>query len=121
MVKRKLLNRDVILHVEKIKTGLAGKLLDSFLGHAPSKFNVFRGGIKSGDWQAVGDAVHSLKSSAGHLGAEELLDVCQRLEKSAVSGDADMVATLAPEFESVYTRTLEALSLERLSWTPKEN
>lgn len=120
MENRKILNRDVILQVEGIKPGLAGKLLDTFLGHAPGRYRDCRKGLESGDWRAVEDAVHSLKSSAGHLGAELLLDLCGRMEASAETGDGESVTAMAAEFESVYALTVEALERERQSWIPKE-
>jgi HPt (histidine-containing phosphotransfer) domain-containing protein len=104
--------------VEALKAGLAGKLLDAFLGHAPGRFASYQGGLRTGDWTAVEGAAHSLKSSSGHLGADQLLVLCDRLESAAESGDGETVRSLSGEFESVYARTIAAMEEERKRWPP---
>ncbi|MDB5106914.1 MAG: Multi-sensor hybrid histidine kinase [Fibrobacteres bacterium] len=111
-----LFNRNMILQVEEIKAGLAGRLLEAFLGHAPGRYQAYREGLRIGDWKAVEDAAHSLKSSAGQLGAERLLDVCASLEAKAEAADAEGVSGLTGEFDTIYAGTLAALEEERRVW-----
>lgn len=116
MEEPKILNREAMLRMEAIKAGLAGRLLDAFLGHAPGRYASYSEGIASGDWSAVEAAAHSLKSSSGQLGADRLLGLCDRMERAAENGDAESVRAMDAEFRSVYAGTIDALREERTRW-----
>jgi HPt (histidine-containing phosphotransfer) domain-containing protein len=118
MENRKILNREMIRHVEDIKPGLAGQLLQTFLGHAPGKYAICMEGLRTGDWSAVESAAHSLKSSTGHLGAEKLMELCASLEDAAASARPSDAVAIGKELEAVYAETLAALELELKSWIP---
>ncbi|MEO7425524.1 MAG: Hpt domain-containing protein [Fibrobacteria bacterium] len=120
MDNRKILNREFILQVEKIKPGLAERILEIFLGHAPGRFLDCQKSIASGDWHGVENATHILRSSAGQLGAEKLQDICDHLGKAAETGLGSEVSALAAEFASVYAETMDAMRQERSVWTPHE-
>jgi HPt (histidine-containing phosphotransfer) domain-containing protein len=127
MDKRKLLNRDSILQVEEVKPGLAARVLEIFLNHAPARYQACKQGLAEADWQAVEKAAHNLRSSAGQLGAEHLLDVCMRLEALAEKGNTQAASakaaaeTVAAEFESIYALTIAEVKREKDTWLPKEN
>lgn len=61
--------------------------------------------LAAGNIQEVQRAAHSLKGSAGNIGARQLFDVCRRLDAHARTGDpsglAPLVETLAAEFGKV--------------------
>ena len=114
-----VLDRDVLRKLERLKPGLAGKMVQSFLGHAPARIEACRAGVAGGDWVAVEHAAHGLKSSAGQLGADSLFDICGRLEATAPGGDAAAVSSLSAELEAVFARTVEALKEGEGGWNPR--
>lgn len=118
MENRKILNRETIRHVEDIKAGFAGLLLQTFLGHAPGKYAMCVEGLRTGDWSAVESAAHSLKSSSGHLGAEKVMDLCASLEEAAGSARSWEAAAFGEEFQMVYAGTLAAMEQELRTWLP---
>ncbi len=117
----KILNSETLARVEGIKAGLVVKLVETFLRHAPGRFAHCRQGMKSSDWTAVGEGAHSLKSSAGHLGADRLLEICDRMERLAEAGNCADLLALEDEFASVYAGTITALEEEKPRWVPKGN
>lgn len=72
------------------------------LAHSPEKVSAARAGWESGDFPAVRQAAHSLRSSAGNVGALELAAAAGRLEALALAAapSAPGSATaLLPELE----------------------
>ena len=65
------------------------------------------------DLEAAMRAAHSLRGSAGVLGARELARACAALEERALAGEADGLAALVQAVESEYARAREALERER--------
>lgn len=63
---------------------LVAAVIDIFLSSAPSLLSQARAGAESGDSDAVRRALHSLKSSAGQLGAARMQERC---------GDGELLAT----------------------------
>ena len=62
---------------------LAMKIIGLFLHHAPLRLTTARDAAASGDADALEQATHALKSSAGQVGAERLADICRQLEERA--------------------------------------
>lgn len=75
---------------------LARKMIDLFLASAPERAATIRSAHAAGDLVAAGRAAHSLKPSAGQLGAVALQSVCQRIEDAATAGDAEGITLLLP-------------------------
>ena len=65
---------------------LAGKMASLFLELAPERLRAAREGLAAGDHDAIRRAAHSLKSSAGNIGANAILEDADRLEDAAESG-----------------------------------
>jgi two-component system, sensor histidine kinase and response regulator len=92
---------------------LVGRMIELFLELGPERAGAIRIGLDEGDQEGVERAAHSLKSSAGNLGAEQLRRAAHRLEESALgSEDPHRLRTLAEELLDSYERT--AAALERL-------
>ncbi|EQD67130.1 multi-sensor hybrid histidine kinase [mine drainage metagenome] len=62
-----------------------------------------------GDWKAVRDGAHKLKSSSLSVGALDLGDVCARLEHAGRMADAEAGQALASEFGNAMTGVLAAI------------
>lgn len=79
---------------------LVAKMLDLFLTNAPQRLNAAEEGQANGDLRAVEAATHSLKSSAGNLGAIRLQELAGRIEELADGGQTDDLGSLILELQS---------------------
>lgn len=62
---------------------LMGEMIDYFFRYVPEKLQEAHDGLAGGDFGHIGEAVHPLRSSAGHLGIREMSDLAARIEKLA--------------------------------------
>lgn len=97
---------------------LLARLIDSFLLHAPPRVETTRTGERTGDLETVARATHSLKSTAGNLGARRLQFLAERIESLAAAQDAAAVSALLGELEAVFDATRVALSERREGIAP---
>ncbi|TVP73838.1 MAG: Hpt domain-containing protein [Gemmatimonadales bacterium] len=90
---------------------LLQKMIELFLKNAPQRMEEVRQGMASGDVDAVERGSHSLKSSAGNLGAEALRLGAARVEALAEDGTlvGDPLRQAVKELESAWGRTEAAL------------
>ncbi len=73
---------------------LLNKMIDIFLERSPQRLDDACLGGRVGDLESISRAVHSLKSSAGNVGATEVRDLAQRIETMAENGEKDIVLPL---------------------------
>lgn len=66
-------------------------LIQMFLEDGPSRVQSILEGLAEGDLEKVERAAHSLKGSAGNLGARKVQDIAEQLQVSSRQGDADVV------------------------------
>lgn len=88
---------------------LVGKMVDLFLKNAPERMEEVRSGVAEGDPHRAERGAHSLKSSAGNMGAERLRILCQLTEDAAEEGDLPLVRSLLPHLETTLEQTLGGL------------
>ena len=81
---------------------LASEMIGLFLQHGPERLKAAEVGYASGELRAVELASHSLKSSAGNVGAMVLHDAAQRVESAAEQGAAEELGALLHELEQEY-------------------
>ena len=86
---------------------LVDQMIAIFLRNAPQRIATARQGQADGDPEAVERAVHSLRSSAGNVGAMQLQELAGKIESLAERKVWDGVFELLDELESAY-RTVEA-------------
>ena len=86
------------------------RMVEMFLANAPARM---AGLDDLTDLKAVEQAAHSLKSSAGNLGATRLQHIAGQIEQAAGAGDAKAAATLCAEARSVYEDTRVELEREQ--------
>ena len=81
------------------------EVLTIFLQEVPTRVERLRTFLAAGNIVEVQRAAHSLKGSAGNIGARSLYDICRQLDDKARSGDllalAPLVGALASEFDKV--------------------
>ena|SRR5689334_4974185 len=70
------------------------EVLKLFLDEVPPRIERLRNAWASGNIQEVHRAAHSLKGSAGNIGAQAMFDVCRQLDGMGKSGDPQAIGTL---------------------------
>ncbi len=96
------------------------EVLKLFLEEVPPRITRLRNAWASRDIEEVHRAAHSLKGSAGNIGARRLFAVCSQLDETKRSGDLNaigaLVDVLGVEFDKVegeIRRVMGAASQER--------
>jgi HPt (histidine-containing phosphotransfer) domain-containing protein len=84
------------------------RVVTAFRGQLESIPAEIRQAHERSDRDSVARLAHSLKGSAGNLGAPSLIDLCKRLEKAAQSEEVDCTELVA-EVEALAARVLEEL------------
>ena len=92
---------------------LVGKIIALFLENAPQRLEAARQGERSGDLAAVEQAVHSLKSSAGNVGASRLQELAATTEKLAEKGEAGPIPGLLGDLEEALSGAAGGLAEHR--------
>jgi len=88
---------------------LPRKMIEIFLSHAPVRVEQIREGVMGNDPRRAVEGAHSLKSSAGNLGATRVQTLCQAVEAMAEEGDLPAAQELLPELDRAYARAREEL------------
>ena len=92
-------------------TRLAGNMVDLFLDFAPTKITEARAAEQKGDWHGVADAVHPLRTSAGHVGALQMQALAVEIETLARAGEAtripDQLTAMADAFAEIQPKLRE--------------
>ena len=89
------------------------ELISLFLEHVPKNINAALAAEKAGDLVALERAVHSVKSSAGNIGAEALLELTGKIEHLASQGKVEPLAPLMRRLEAAFSRLCTRLELRK--------
>ncbi len=97
------------------------EIVSVFLDDSPKVLEQFCKAIAIGDFKAAGIAVHSLKSSAGAVGARSLQQLAASIEKAINAGESEsaIAATRSLQDELAYTHL--ALSSQENSLKNRES
>jgi HPt (histidine-containing phosphotransfer) domain-containing protein len=85
------------------------KMIESFLSHAPERLEEIRDGVARHDARRAELGAHSLRSSAGNLGASRLQVLCEGAETMAEAGEFSALEGLLPELDQVFSDAREEL------------
>jgi PAS domain S-box-containing protein len=88
---------------------LLGELADLFIGELAPRIEGIRNGILAADPGVVSQWAHSLKGSAGNLGANRLAALCEQIEREARQGATTESVALMPALEAEARRVRRAL------------
>lgn len=88
---------------------LVGKMAALFVELGPERMAAATEGLEAGDLDAVERAAHSLKSSAGNVGAVELGEAAGRLERLAEEKRAEAIPAALETMERALERAIVAL------------
>ncbi len=84
---------------------LLRQMINLFLDNVPQRIENIRVGIRENNLQAVGRAAHSLKSTAGNVGAIKLQALAQEIERCAECQDNCRVATMLDILQAAFAQT----------------
>ncbi len=90
-----------------------GELIGLFLEHVPKKIDEAVAGEKKGDLEAVERAVHSVKSSAGNIGANALMELAGSIEQLAEEQKGESIPPLLNKLEEAFSRLRSRLEMLR--------
>lgn len=86
------------------------EFLQLFLEQMPQRLARLRVAVESNDADAAREASHSIKSSAGYVGATQLMQVSAEIERRARENTLQEVETLVSRAESLYKKVHEVLA-----------
>jgi PAS domain S-box-containing protein len=112
--QEELLDRNVLSSLlEMGDAAFYVEIIDLFLQDAPEQLAAIRQGFEAGDADAVRLAAHALKSAAGNLGAQSVMQSANELETLARGGSLDGAAVLVEQLEQRFDEATAALRLEK--------
>lgn len=88
---------------------LLGQLIGIFLTNAPVRMSQIRSVGSGADIAEAERGAHSLKSSAANLGAMQVRELAEEIERSAGEGDANRVKEVLPQIEVAFADAIAAL------------
>jgi HPt (histidine-containing phosphotransfer) domain-containing protein len=91
---------------------LVSKMVDLFISHAEPAIQEASAGVGSGDLDVVRRAAHSLKSSAGNLGAQHVQRLAERIEQSAEHRNTAELKELMASLKEAYSEAKAQLRAE---------
>jgi HPt (histidine-containing phosphotransfer) domain-containing protein len=94
-------------------TKLVRGMIDLFLKTGSEKIATARDGARSGDLRVLERAMHSLRSSAGNMGAEAVEDLATRLEQLAAAREGATLLPLLADLEEAFARAKVSLLEKR--------
>ena len=86
---------------------LARDLITMYLDLGPERIAAMRAAVSAGDAAGVERSAHTMKSTAGNLGAVQLQQTAQQMETMAAEGEIDVA--IAQKLEAQYDQTMAAL------------
>lgn len=102
-MEEKYINLERISNLEKIGgKQFVQKIVNSFHRNVSQKIESAKEGVRSGNLEAVERAAHSIKSSAGNLGAARLEEISGNIEKIAESNEDINYDELILKLENAY-------------------
>ena len=91
----------------------AGEMIQLFLSYAQQKVAEARAAQASGNADALGKAVHPIKSSAGNVGARKVQELAAQIEKLAHDGQCGTLAGLVAELEQAFAVAKQELEQKK--------
>lgn len=77
-------------------------MIRMFFDYSDEKLATAREALAEKDFDKVEKAIHPLKTSAGHVGAEQMKAIAQEIERLARENDCDTVPDLLGQLEEAY-------------------
>jgi HPt (histidine-containing phosphotransfer) domain-containing protein len=104
------LDPDVLAGIErKVGAATLREIILLFLEHGPKRLKIACEGGASGDVDSAAAALHSMKSSAGMLGAGGLHELAETMERLARERKTDAVRALLDDLRKTFGEAEQAL------------
>ncbi len=88
---------------------LQRKMINLFLTHAVERMDQIREGVSTGKSEKAETGAHTLKSSAGNVGAQRVQRLAQDAEALAEAGKMDDLQALLPSLDREFQAACAAL------------
>ena len=88
---------------------LQRKMIDLFLTHARERLDQIKSGVSTGDSKVAETGAHTLKSSAGNVGARQVQQLAEDAETLAEAGNLTDLSTMLPTMEEAFEAACSAL------------
>lgn len=88
---------------------LQTKMVDLFLTHAKGRMDQIREGVSDSEPETAETGAHTLKSSAGNVGAQRVQRLAQEAEILAEEGNLEGLQSLLPGLEQEFDAACVAL------------
>ncbi len=88
---------------------LFNELVDTFVSDSGGRIDAIEASARSGAMDRIASEAHSLKSSAGNMGATQLMSLCRSLEHAGRNRRVDESRRLAEQLRPEYERARDAL------------
>ena len=88
---------------------LQRKMVELFLTHAKERLDQIREGVSGGNAEMAETGAHTLKSSAGNVGAQRVQRLAQDAEGLAEAGQLEELKDLLPSLEEEFQAACGAL------------
>jgi two-component system sensor histidine kinase/response regulator len=102
-----------LAQIERLKEwggpDLQRKMVDLFLTHARERLEQIKEGVSTGGSKTAETGAHTLKSSAGNVGAQRVQRLSQDAEDLAEAGKLDELKALLPSLEEEFEVACGAL------------
>lgn len=102
-------NKEEALERLSNNEGLLKKVVQAFLVDAPKILDALKDAVETQDTDNVRLQAHSIKGSAGNVGAQLLQHIAKTVEFAAKEGDSEGYRAAMSTLESVMMETLESL------------
>ena len=94
------------------------RVIDNFLKKVPLRMDIACDRGMAGDLNAVGSAAQSIKVAAGNVGATEVRDMADRIERMAVQGAKDVILPLLCHLDDMVGQARTLLIREKSALQP---
>ncbi len=88
-------------------------VLEMFKQESSSILSAIEAAVASSDPEGAGKLGHSLKGSAGNVGARALQEVSAAFEESGKSGDIEKLKSRLTDLQETHRRTMQAIELQK--------
>lgn len=103
------LNLDILAQLNEALGGEVAGIIGFFLEYLPNQIETLHKALDAGDMDTLRREAHSLKGSAGNLGALSLTRLCQALETQASEHDLGAARNTLAAIDSEAPRLIDAL------------
>ncbi len=91
---------------------LLEELLGLFQAQTPLQLQALAKALEAKAYDTIKMTAHTLKGSASYVGAQAMVELCQKLEQAALHPDAQACKQLLTELENSFSPTQKALKAE---------